>query len=270
MGPSPRNYTTVLLLTIFLGFWGIHRFVVGKVGTGVLYVFTYGLFLIGWLVDIITVATGSFTDKQGRLVTRQRSSRSVAGQNGRAQAFTPHPDESLQFVAESKQPEIDSQGRVIARLGTGSQFVIALQWVDNANIDAITGYVQGSKEPIADDHGHITKRFRLVPTLVGYWGGRCYRLETPDGYPAFEIRDDVDAPFGLAHQIITDATPVLRRLDGSLSEASFVFDVAVRVDYQVDDGWGENGDGNTLELVLDNPTVRIRNPLKIQIKSATA
>jgi hypothetical protein len=272
MGPSPRNYTTVLLLTIFLGFWGIHRFVVGKVGTGVLYVFTYGLFFIGWIVDIISVATGTFTDKQGRRITRVQPGQSTSKQTHAAKAFTPGPDEGLEFVAEGKEPERDSHARVIARLGAGSQFDIPLHWVDDANIDAITAYVQGSKKLVEDDDGTITKRFRLVPALTDYWGGRCYRLETPDGHPAFEIRDHFDDRFGLANQIITDATPVLRGLDGTLAQASFVFDVAVRLDYIVEDVWDDDIDKdsseNTLELVLDNPTIRIRNPLKIQIKSA--
>jgi hypothetical protein len=268
MGPSPRNYTTVLLLTIFLGFWGIHRFVVGKVGTGVLYVFTYGLFFIGWIVDIISVATGTFTDKQGRRITRARPGQSTTKQKSTAQAFTPGPDEGLEFVAEGKEPERDGHGRVIARLGTGSQFDIPVHWVDDADIDAITAYFQGSKRLEEGDEGTITKRFRLIPVLTDYWGGRCYRLETPNGAPAFEIRDYFEERFGLTNQIITDATPVLRGLDVSLAHASFVFDVAVRADYVVEDVWDQDGEEDSRELVLDSPTVRIRNPLKIQIKSA--
>jgi len=268
MGPSPRNYTTVLLLTIILGFWGVHRFVVGKVGTGIVYVFTYGLFFIGWFVDIISVATGSFTDKQGRRITRQRMGQPTAQQKSAARAFTPGTDEGLEFVAEGKEPEKDLHGRVIARLGTGSEFAVPVHWVDNADIDAITRYVQGSKKLIDDDDGTITKRFRLVPVLTDYWGGHCYTLETPAGHPGLEVRDHFDDRFGLINQIITDATPVLRGLDAPLAGASLVFDVAVRFDYVVED-FGEEGDEqNQLELVLDNPTIRIRNPLKIQIRSA--
>lgn len=54
-----------LLLCIFLGGLGVHRFYVGKVGTGILYLFTGGLFGIGTLVDIIKIAIGKFTDKDG-------------------------------------------------------------------------------------------------------------------------------------------------------------------------------------------------------------
>ena len=52
-----------LLLCIFLGEFGIHRFYVGKIGTGILYLFTLGLFGVGWIVDIILIAAGAFRDE---------------------------------------------------------------------------------------------------------------------------------------------------------------------------------------------------------------
>lgn len=51
-----------LLLCIFLGYFGAHQFYVGKTGMGILYLFTMGLFGIGWIVDIIKILTGSFRD----------------------------------------------------------------------------------------------------------------------------------------------------------------------------------------------------------------
>lgn len=239
----------------------------GKVGTGIVYIFTYGLFFVGWFVDIITVATGSFQDKQGRVIQWQRKTTSAAPAGN--QNFVPGPDESLEFVAEGKKPETDSRGRVVARLGLGSQFDIPVHWVDDADIDAITRYFQGSKKLSVDEDGTLSKRFRLIPVLANYWGGQCFRLDTPDGQPAFEIRDNFEDRFGLAKQIINDATPVLIGLAGTLSGEAFVYDVAVRVDFSVEDGWGDDGDDETPELVLDNPSVRIRNPLRIQIRSAS-
>lgn len=63
-----KNYGVTLALAILLGAVGAHRLYVGKVGTAVLYLFTAGLFLIGWVVDIFTVLFGNFTDKTGSFI----------------------------------------------------------------------------------------------------------------------------------------------------------------------------------------------------------
>lgn len=51
----PRNKWVALLLCIFLGFFGAHKFYEGKVGMGILYIFTGGLFGIGWFVDCLAL-----------------------------------------------------------------------------------------------------------------------------------------------------------------------------------------------------------------------
>lgn len=66
---SPKSRLVALLLCLFLGGLGIHRFYVGKVGTGILWLFTAGCFGIGCLVDLIMIACGSFRDISGLLVT---------------------------------------------------------------------------------------------------------------------------------------------------------------------------------------------------------
>lgn len=62
-GVSRKSKIVALLLCIFLGGLGAHRFYVGKIGTGIIYLFTVGLFGIGWLIDIILIATGAFKDE---------------------------------------------------------------------------------------------------------------------------------------------------------------------------------------------------------------
>lgn len=44
------------LLLIFLGALGGHKFYIGKVGMGILYIFTFGLFGIGLLIDLFILA----------------------------------------------------------------------------------------------------------------------------------------------------------------------------------------------------------------------
>ena len=69
-GPRYSHYsrTVALLLCLFLGGIGVHRFYVGKVGTGILWILTGGCFGIGYLVDLIMIIVGSFKDKTGALV----------------------------------------------------------------------------------------------------------------------------------------------------------------------------------------------------------
>ena len=62
---SDKKKYTALLLCIFLGFFGVHYFYVGRFGKGLLYLFTCGLFALGWIVDIFKIASGTFVDNVG-------------------------------------------------------------------------------------------------------------------------------------------------------------------------------------------------------------
>ena len=48
-----KNKWVAFFLCLFLGFFGAHKFYEGKILFGVIYIFTFGLFGIGWLVDLI-------------------------------------------------------------------------------------------------------------------------------------------------------------------------------------------------------------------------
>ena len=62
---SSKSRLAALVLCIFFGVFGIHYFYVGRPGMGCVYLFTLGFFGIGWLIDIIRIVCGVFTDKYG-------------------------------------------------------------------------------------------------------------------------------------------------------------------------------------------------------------
>lgn len=66
---SDKRILPAFLLCFFLGVFGVHRFYAGKIGTGILELITFGGFGIWWLVDIILLVTGSFTDGSGQKIT---------------------------------------------------------------------------------------------------------------------------------------------------------------------------------------------------------
>ncbi|NLY31310.1 MAG: TM2 domain-containing protein [Firmicutes bacterium] len=65
---SDKKRLPAFLLCFFFGFMGFHRFYVGKVGTGILWLFTLGLLGFGALVDFIMIIVGAFKDKEGRVL----------------------------------------------------------------------------------------------------------------------------------------------------------------------------------------------------------
>ena len=67
-GRSDKSFVVTLLLALIVGFLGVHRFYVGKVGTGILHLLTLGAFGIWTLIDTILIIVGKFTDSDGRTI----------------------------------------------------------------------------------------------------------------------------------------------------------------------------------------------------------
>ena len=66
---SSKSRLVTLLLCFFFGWLGAHRFYVGKIGTAILMICTFGGFFGIWvLVDLIFIITGTFRDKEEKIV----------------------------------------------------------------------------------------------------------------------------------------------------------------------------------------------------------
>ena len=62
---SEKGFIPTVLLCFFLGGFGIHRFYVGKVGTGIAMLLTLGGLGIWTIIDFVRIVTGNFKDKDG-------------------------------------------------------------------------------------------------------------------------------------------------------------------------------------------------------------
>lgn len=68
---SKKSWNVTMLLCLFgpLGCW--HRFYVGKIGTGIIWMFTGGGCFVGMILDFIKIWKNEFTDKEGNVIVRR-------------------------------------------------------------------------------------------------------------------------------------------------------------------------------------------------------
>ena len=64
-GVRGKDQFVTLLLCIFLGSFGVHRFYTGHTVSGVVQLLTFGGFGLWWLADLILIGTGRFRDAKG-------------------------------------------------------------------------------------------------------------------------------------------------------------------------------------------------------------
>ena len=67
-GTTEKSGIVCLLLLLLVGWLGAHRFYVGKIGTGILFIITAGGFGIWALIDLIMIIMSKFTDSDGNAI----------------------------------------------------------------------------------------------------------------------------------------------------------------------------------------------------------
>ena len=54
---------------MLIGVFGVHRFYAGRIGTGIIFLFTFGIFGLGLIYDLILVLTQKLKDGEGKNIT---------------------------------------------------------------------------------------------------------------------------------------------------------------------------------------------------------
>ena len=62
---SDKSKWMAFILCFIGGNFGLHRFYARRIGTGILYLFTFGVFGIGWVIDLLLILFGKFRDADG-------------------------------------------------------------------------------------------------------------------------------------------------------------------------------------------------------------
>ncbi|TFD76897.1 NINE protein [Cryobacterium psychrophilum] len=75
---SNKSFVVTWLFALLLGIFAVDRFYLGKVGTGLLKLFTFGGLGVWVLVDLILVLTGAQRDKQGRTLAGYDQNKKIA------------------------------------------------------------------------------------------------------------------------------------------------------------------------------------------------
>jgi len=135
VSPSKRLMALILSGGMFISLNGLHRFYVGKVGTGILWLCTWGLFGVGQIIDIILILTGNFKDKSGRRLVIWED----ANELKKERAATPKQAQQTGPVSQSPEAAVQAAAEEAAptRFNTpsGGSYVVP------APVDIFGGFI---------------------------------------------------------------------------------------------------------------------------------
>ncbi len=80
---SNKNFYITLLLCIFIGTFGAHRFYSRKTGTGIIMLLTVGGLGVWWLIDLVMLCLGIFKDKEGKVIKLKKRYKTINSHEGK-------------------------------------------------------------------------------------------------------------------------------------------------------------------------------------------
>ncbi|GHT50451.1 hypothetical protein FACS1894102_5990 [Spirochaetia bacterium] len=134
---SIKSKGVAYLLWFFLGILGAHRFYLEKIGTGVLYIFTLGVFGIGWLIDLFTLSgqVDIYNALHSNMCGGNQSQNVVVNVTAPAMAPQVATDQvSAPQIAHTSQLKISAE-KAILSLADKTPVLTLRQIIANANLE---------------------------------------------------------------------------------------------------------------------------------------
>jgi serine/threonine protein kinase len=191
-GPvSPYKRLTALILALIFPFAGMHRFYVGKVGTGLIWLCTGGLFGVGQLIDIILILAGQFEDRLGLPVViwtspaEPGSSPAAQAQAAPAPEAMPNREEKVvtpepvQPAAVTPEPPKPNSWRPPSSPSYATTTMMYEQWHPLSSLCATVGHL-----------------FVLVAFLAGMMLALQLPMMISQGFPEAKLGQEIERALG--------------------------------------------------------------------------
>ncbi|MGX1591664.1 TM2 domain-containing protein [Glutamicibacter sp. NPDC055491] len=203
----PKSFVTTWLLSLLLGGLGIDRFYLGKVGTGLLKLLTFGGFGIWSLIDLIIILSGGMTDKFRRPL------------EGYAQHKKLALIISIVLIAIGAVIGIStgvSAGKAVDQAVTNAPSVVEEPTIKASATAAATEQAAVEEEPVAEEPAEAT--WQEVITLDGKTdkASKVFELTGAEARMTYSFKGGEDMSLGAIY-ILTEGTDLMK--DGGLPEA---------------------------------------------------